>query len=292
MNSTIEKAKDFKELAQFLAEQNKQKTSHIGYCGKQEKEIYQTLLEDFIDENGEHNFLIARNEMGNIIAAIGIDVDGTSGEVWGPFNQTSSIELQQQLFEQLLTEHPQVQKFQFFINEENTKQCLFMDQLNAKKTGEHLILIVNKENFQGVHKFNSTPFQPGDFQEFQQLHNELFPNTYYDAETIIDRLDNDCILKVLKNELNELQGYAYYEVDPEMGEASLEYIGISPNAQNQGLGTMLLREVLTEMFSYPQISEIQLCVDNANSQANHVYIKVGFEPKDILISYVLERNTL
>lgn len=281
----LTKATDFEKLAKFLSEQNSKKSSHIGYCGEKVEEIYQTLKEDFIDENGEHNFLIALDDSGKIVAAIGIDVDGTFGEVWGPFNQTSSIELQHELFEKLLTSHPHVQTYQFLINKENTLQCSYMDKIHATKTGEHLILIVKSENFEGVHKFKSTPFQQSEFQAFQQLHDELFPKTYYNAETIVERLSDHRVLKILKNELNEVQGYAYYEVDPEMGEASLEYIGISPKAQSKGFGTLLLREVLTEMFSYPQISEIQLSVDNTNAQANHVYFKVGFKPKYILFSY-------
>ena len=290
MNTTIEIAKDFQELSQFLSLLNNQKSSHIGYCGEKVEEIYQTLNEDFIDENGKSNFLIARNEEGDIVAAVGIDGDSNSGEVWGPFNLTASINLQHQLFQQLLTSHPHIQTFQFFINKENTKQRSYMSQLNATNSGEHLVLILKSENFVKVDKFNSSPFLQSDFKAFQQLHDELFPNTYYNAETIVNRLSDNCILKVLKNELDWFQGYAYYEVDTDMGEASLEYIGISPKAQNQGLGSMLLKDVLTEMFSYEQIDEIQLCVDNTNNHANHVYIKAGFEPKDILISYNLDRN--
>ncbi|HWL24465.1 MAG TPA: GNAT family N-acetyltransferase [Ureibacillus sp.] len=290
MNFIIEDAQDFRELAHFLAQQNKQKSSHIGYCGLKEEEIFQTLNEDFFDENGNSHFLIARNEVGDVIAAVGVEEDGTSGEVWGPFNEESSIEVQHQLFHQLLTSHPHIQTFRFFINNENTKQSSYMDTINAAKTGEHLILIVNRDNFVGVNQFISTPFNQSDFKAFQQLHHELFPNTYYNAETIMSRLSKNCVLKVLKNELNKFQGYAYYEVDPEMGEASLEYIGISPNAQNRGLGTILLREVLTEIFTYSQISDIQLCVDNGNTKANHVYLNVGFQPKDILNSYVLKRD--
>ncbi|MGJ9457367.1 hypothetical protein [Oceanobacillus sp. CF4.6] len=52
---------------------------------------------------------------------------------------------------------------------------------------------------------------------------------------------------------------------------------------------MLLKEVLTDMFSFPQINEIRLSVDYSNSKANHVYMKAGFELKDILISYRLKR---
>jgi len=136
----------------------------------------------------------------------------------------------------------------------------------------------------------STSFTQSDFKSFEKLHNEAFPNTYYDARNIIERLGNGNTLKVLKNEAtNELEGYAYFEIKTELSEASLEYMSISPTAQNRGLGTMLLREALTEMFTYKEIKEIKLVVENTNSIANHVYIKAGFEQKVILSSYILTR---
>lgn len=288
MSESIERPNDLEELSRFLSEINKQKKSHIGFCGEKEKEIYNTLKEDFVSNDGGINFFVARSNKGKIIAAIGVDIDGPSAEVWGPFNQTSSVKLQNQLWEQIVIGNPTVQVFHFFINKENLEQQEFMNELKAKKMGEDLVLVIKEQNFNSVSEIKSTPFIQSDFQEFEKLHNETFPNTYYDAKTIIGRLSNENILKVLKTESNELLAYAYFEVDTEMAEASLEYISVSKKAQNQGLGTMLLREILTEMFSYPEINEIKLCVDNTNNQANHVYSKAGFEPKDILISYLLK----
>lgn len=292
MNEKIEKVKDLEELCHFLAELNKQKKSHIGYCGENVEEIYQTLKEDFVRDDGDITFLVARNNRGKIVAAIGFDIDNRSAEVWGPFNLTSSVKLQHQLWDQLVNENPTVQVFNFFINKENTRQQSFMNELKTKQTGEHLILEINEQNFEKVKKIKSTIFKQSDFQAFEKLHNQAFPYTYYDAKTITERLSNECILKLLKTEGNELQGYAYFEIDTEMADASLEYIAISPKVQNQGLGTILLKEILTEMFSYAQIKGIKLCVDNTNSQANHVYMKVGFEPKDILISYLLKHESV
>lgn len=288
MNETIEKAKDLEELSRFLSEMNKQKISHIGYCGEKAASICETLKEDFINNDGAINFFVARSNTGEIVAAIGLDMDESSAEVWGPFNQTSSVQLQHQLWKQLVNGNPTVQTFYFFINKENIEQQAFMNELKAKKTGEHLILEIKEQDFNRVSEIKSTLFIQSDFQAFEQLHNETFPSTYYDAKTITERLSDENMLRVLKTESNELQGYAYFEVDTEMAEASLEYLSISKKAQNQGLGTMLLKDVLTEMFSYPQIREIKLCVDNTNSQANHVYIKAGFKPRDILVSYVLK----
>ena len=288
MNVAIEKVKDLEELSQFLSKINKRKKSHIGYCGENVKEIYKTLKEDFVSNDGEIKFLVARSNIGEIIAAIGVDIDESSAEVWGPFNQLSSIKLQHLLWEQLVNENPTIKIFNFFINKQNIEQQAFMEELKSKKTGEHLILEIKEQNLKRVSHLISTLFVQSDFQAFKKLHSETFQSTYYDAKTITERLNNERILRVLKTETDELQGYAYFEVDTEMAEATLEYIAISKDAQNQGLGTMLLREVLTEIFSYPNIDEIKLSVNNNNSQANHVYIKAGFIPKDILISYHLE----
>ena len=286
MDITIEKVTDLNELAQFISELNKQKTSHIGYCGEKVEDIYQTLLEDFVCES---DFLVARNYFGEMIGAIGLDIEGKSAEVWGPFNKNPSLAPQQQLWTRLINEHPTIQNFSFFINKENEVQQLFMNELKARKTGEHLILKMKEDDFDRVSEASSRSFIQSDFQAFEKLHNEAFPNTYYNGKTIVERLSNQCVLKVLKSEANELQGYAYFEGDHEMGEASLEYITIHPKYQNQGLGTMLLKEVLTEIFSHDQIKEIRLCVDNLNVQANHLYMKVGFKPIDILYSYNLKR---
>lgn len=287
MNATIEKVVDFKELSLFLSRLNQRKRSHIGFCGENSEEIYQTLREDFISDDGDVNFFIARNSMGEIVAAIGIDIDETTAEVWGPFNQTSSVKLQHELWNQLLNANPTVQNYEFFINKENIQQQMFMDGIKAENKGEHLKLVIKEQDYDRASVVKSTPFEQSDFKAFEKLHNDIFPNTYYDAKTIKGRLSNENILRILKTASNEFQGYAYFEIDTEMEEASLEYIGISNKFQKNGLGTMMLMEALLEIFSYPQINEIKLIVENTNSQANHIYIKAGFQPKDVLISYQL-----
>ena len=291
MNATVEKVKNLDELSVFLSEMNNRRESHIGYCGEKAEEIHQTLKEDFV-ENEDVNFVIARNSPGEIIAAMGLDIDETTAEVWGPFNKTTSQSLQYKLWDQLLNEHPTIETFYFFINKENTQQQKFMDELKAEMTGEHLILEINKPNVKSVPEMKSVLFSQRDYDDFEKIHNQTFPDTYYDAKTIVERLGNGNTLRVVKNKSNELQGYVYFEVDSAMSEASLEYIGVSPEARNQGIGTLLLKEALTEMFSYPMIRDITLTVENTNSQANHVYLKAGFAFKDMLTSYIFERRTL
>ena len=288
MESYIEVAKDFKELAGFLAELNNQKASHSGYCGHKAEEIYETLKADFVKEDGKSTFIIARNIDGKIDTAIGFDIDGETAEVWGPFHTKSSLNAQNLLWKQLLQEYPTLVTFYFFLNKENVKQQEFMKMIQANKTGEHLVLEVEKQSFEGVQDFKSTKFVQSDFQAFESIHEITFPNTYYNAQTIVSRLNAECILKVLRCKSGEMLGYAYYEVDLEMNEATLHYFAIAPAAQNHGYGTMLLKEVITEIFKFPEIREIKLCVDFENDKANHIYFKVGFEERNHLYSYRLK----
>lgn len=286
LQDTIERATEIKELAKFLAQQNNEKASHIGYCGRKEAEIYQTLQEDFVDGQ-EVSFFVAK-EAQQIVAAIGLDIDGNQAEVWGPFNRMADISLQWAIWDQLISAYPQIEIFEFFINTENIMQQAFVEELGAKKTGEHLILEIQAAQFQPVTEKTGRNYEASDFNAFNELHSETFPNTYYDAQTIVERISENCKVTLVKTPENELQGYAYYEFDSSVGEANLEFIAIAPSARNQGVGTRLLKEVLAEIFAQPNIHEIILCVDNQNQRANHVYVKAGFERKEVLWSYTLK----
>jgi ribosomal protein S18 acetylase RimI-like enzyme len=70
--------------------------------------------------------------------------------------------------------------------------------------------------------------------------------------------------------------------------AHLEYIAIAPEFRGLGLGTALLKEVLTDIFSYDEVQQITLTVNNTNDQANYVYFKAGFQKKDLLWSFILK----
>lgn len=285
MSILIERANDLEFLSAFLADINNQKSNHIGFCGTDQADILRALKEDFIDEKGEASFFIAKTNTGEIIAACGIDIENGEAEVWGPFNKTESMEISAKLWGCLKENYPEVRQFSFLINEKNTKQQLFMKQINAEEKGHHLSLIIHRSCFDMLGEIKSSSIKEEDFSAFQALHDITFPGTYYDAETIWSRLNKDNILKVLKDDNGGLIGYAYFEIDKELSEASLEYFAVSNNYQNKGFGRLLLKEALTAMFSYSEINEIYLTVDAGNHYANHVYEKAGFEKENTLIHY-------
>lgn len=288
MGCRIERANDLESLAAFLAEMNNQKTDHIGFCGTNQIDILQALKEDFIDEKGEITFFVVRNHSGEILAACGLDIENDEAEVWGPFNRTESLEWSVPLWQQLIDHYPAVPYFSFFINEENRKQQAFMKQIGAKEGSKQLNLIIYRNRFEKLEEQKCSSFSEYDFPAFQELHDGIFLNTYYDAETIRNRLNKNNILKVLKENDGEFIGYAYFEINKELSEASLEYFAVSNNYQNKGFGSLLLKEALTVMFSFPEIDEVYLMVDADNHHANHVYKKIGFEKGDTLVPYKMK----
>jgi len=163
-----------------------------------------------------------------------------------------------------------------------------MKEIGAKQGSKHLNLVIYRNRFEKSAERKCCSFTEHDFPAFQQLHGLIFPNTYYDAETIRNKLNKDNILKVLKNADGDFIGYAYFEIEKELSEASLEYIAVADLYQNKGFGRVLLKEVLTTMFDFPEIDEAHLTVDADNYHAIHVYEKMGFEKGDTLIHYKIK----
>lgn len=275
------------DAAQFIATLNSYKEHHIGYCGTHKNDILKALHEDFVVESG--TTLCASYLNQSIQALIGLDIDGESAEVWGPFSTTENLNVQHELWEFVKNQFPTITQFQFFIDEQNVKQLQFMTELQANKTGEHLNLQIHRQSFEPVTTILSQPYVEQNYTEFSLLHNDTFPNTYYDANQIAENVasSNENKLKILKSNGN-LQGYAYYELDLEENTAHLEYIAIAPEFRGLGLGTTLLKEVLTDMFSYEEVQQITLTVNNTNDHANYVYFKAGFIKKDVLWSFNLK----
>ena len=279
---------NYTQLANFIAELNRQKQYHIGYCGENVQEIEQTLRTDFSCEA----FILAINEQ-EIVGAIGLDLDeiGNGAEVWGPFIKTNegTEQILEVMWQELLKYHTDIKHFSFFINEENVIGQYFMQMIGANCTGNHQILHLKKENFQVDSLMNSTLFNNHYFKAFAELHHKVFPNTYYNADAIVNRLNAENELIVLANDDYTIKGYVYIEVDCNHHEASIEYIAIAPPFQGNGLGTELLKIAMNRIFTEHQIEEVKLCVDSNNSRAINLYIAAGFEVKYELSSFCLVR---
>ncbi|EZH65616.1 hypothetical protein DH09_15045 [Bacillaceae bacterium JMAK1] len=286
MSLHMTKPASVRELSNFLETMNNQPKHHIGFCGEDSSEIYDTLVNDFSDLPFEDSFVVAYKE-NEIIGALGLDVDLPRGvaDVWGPFIHEEEMGLAVELWNQLIQNVPkEVSKFSFFINKENTFVKQFAIDRKGIERGSDLVLYRKRESFKKK-EVQAEPYKNLYSDSFSDLHNQLFPNTYYDAQTIQNRLNDDNQLIIVKENKSSIQGYVYFEASPKHSEGNIEYVGVSETFRKQGIGKRLIIHALNELFSYETIDEITICVEADHQAAIALYRSVGFEVKYHLYSY-------
>ncbi|WP_083757474.1 GNAT family N-acetyltransferase [Halalkalibacterium halodurans] len=298
MNISFIASNTLHELAAFLEKLNNIREHHVGFCGEKGSEIKATLERDFSDIGVSKSFIVGYDGM-EIKGAVGLDVDTKeeSAEVWGPFVDEDDPEmwldtatiLWQQLIDSLTVP---VSTFQFFINQHNVNAKKFILKLNGMEKGDHDILTCDRTQFYPPLNHDVRLFTNNHTQSFKKLHDSLFPQTYYDAEEILKKI-NEPTNKLLIIEKEQIViGYAYVEVEPEHGEGQIEYIGIAPDYRRQGLATQLLTNALHVLFSYPTVEDITLCVSKQNTKAIRLYQAAGFKKERQLTYFELNVDGL
>lgn len=289
MGIMLSSPKDINSLAQFLEEMNQNKETHIGYCGQSKEEIYHTLLQDFSDLDITKSFAVAYDKE-EIIGAVGFDIDkeNKSAEVWGPFikDLKKNPVLARALWEKAnALSDIEINVFSFFINKENTFAQKFVINNGAVNKGSHLILGAFRDELGEVNLEQIEPYSLQFEDAFSSLHEMSFPNTYFSASEIYDRLNEYNQLLVMTDKEEKIKGYVYVEASPEHSEGAIEYIAVSPNYRKQGVGTKLIRAALAHLFSYETINEITLSVSKNNENAIKLYQAAGFKEVHELVHY-------
>ncbi|MGE8203477.1 GNAT family N-acetyltransferase [Heyndrickxia sp. NPDC080065] len=286
-NISLQPISDLTAAAIFIAEYNSHTRHHVGYCGDQWKEILYTLQNHFSDLPKRES-IIGAYDNNELIGVLGLDVDKESkeAEIWGPFIKCSNWdEVAQGMWSELLRRMSiKVVRFHGFYNKNNQHAARFMKQLGFVKGGNHNILCAKPFHQNDCQNLHLQEISPDLYQSFILLHQQLFPETYYDGSTILNRL-NDQRKVIVANNNGQLQGYVYFEANPEYKEGSIEFIGVSPDHRKKGIGRNLIKAALNQLFYKFQINEIQLCVDADNEKALKLYMSAGFINKHEVIYY-------
>ncbi|PYZ96662.1 GNAT family N-acetyltransferase [Alteribacter lacisalsi] len=280
------------EVASLIAELNNSEESHIGYCGKDENEIRKSLLED-LDEVPFSDCFAGVYEGATLVGVVGFDADleDRSAEVWGPFLQENKWEAAFDLWNKMIELLPEeIDSLQMFSNAKNLRVCHLADELSFKKHSDQTILEFHRENRESLNSAQVEEITPEYVSAMTKLHDQAFPDTYYNGRQIIDRL-NDHYRKVFViTSKGALTGYIYVEAEPEFGDANIEFFAVDPSARGQGIGTQLLAGALQWLFTFESIESIRLCVNASNGQAIHVYKKAGFQHLHDLRVFTKEIN--
>lgn len=285
------KNEDISEVSSFLSRLNKNSTSHIGYCGRDEKELEEDLRE-YMEESESSPFFMAKDD-NRLLGVIGIDGDLESGngEIWGPFVEVIKDKLWEDianmLWNSLLQEiNENIENYHMFINVKNERCLSFAKENNftfSKKDNLFKILKLTKKDFNYDYGESIIEINEVFYESMINLHDKTFKKAYYSGERIIKRLNQfRKVFAAIKEE--KLLGYIYVEADPEFSEASIEFFAVDESYRGQGIGFKLINRAINWIFTFPEIKEINLCVNSQNPAIN-LYKAVGFKEMDELAFY-------
>ncbi|MFC4735187.1 GNAT family N-acetyltransferase [Bacillus daqingensis] len=291
MTLTIKKPTSLTELAAFLSTQNSSDLSHIGYCGEDKFEITDALQDEFSNSPALESFYVAYQD-GVIVAALGFDIDEdfSEADVWGPFCMDHDLNMAQLLWDRLLGEFSSITSFSFFVNNKNLFAKTFIEfNHGLPDSTQHVYLLRRTEQPTPSASLNSQSITDHLHESFVAFHNQIFPQTYFDGETILKRINQNNSLFVVSDYNDSVTGYVYTETNPMHGEGTIEYIAVHHDYRHCGYGERLLRSALTHHFHHPDIRTIELCTASDNKPANHLVRSLGFTLKYELTSYTLSK---
>jgi ribosomal protein S18 acetylase RimI-like enzyme len=273
------------ELIQFVTRLNQDESHHIGYFGVGEAETRASLDECLIPP--ADSFQLAY-ENKKLIGIFGADADPEIGRAWlfGPIIEHEDWQnIADQLYTALQSVIPQsIPEYELFCDVKNINLNEFAERHNFSPRSDNAILFLLRENYQSKAKEKITiiDFETIYFDQFERLHNQVFPKTYFTAKQIVEKLDDKHhLLIAIDNE--RLLGYFFGKIESESGY--VDFIAADESARGRGIGADLLAAGLHWMFAAPTTQRVNLTVNADNTAACSLYNKFGFTTERITRGY-------
>jgi ribosomal protein S18 acetylase RimI-like enzyme len=279
----------FEELLEFVTRLNGDPQHHIGYFGETPGAIRETLLD--LEPPATEVFRLAVED-GRLVGVLGLEINPEIGRVWlfGPLIDHDDWQtIADQLYEAVKPIMPAgIQEHELFGDAGNIHLQEFAERHAFPLLGEHAILALERAKFVYSNSRSLvSEYQPAFFGQLEQLHDTLFPHTYFTARQMFEKQGENRRLFIVADG-DVLQGYAFCKVDPETGEGYLDFIGVAGPYQGRGLGKQLLAAALGWIFSVPGIEKVDETVNTNNTRALSLYSEFGFVTKRIMKGYRLK----
>lgn len=283
---------DIKLAANFIESKNKYEENNVGYCSDTYEEIYEDLADEFEESSAESPFVLAY-EGDKLIGVVGLDYDdeNKSAEVWGPFVEHENWQYcALEMWKELVKRIPKKTKITFFYSAQNANCIKFAEKLNTKSINHHFIMEFNKTNLKfKVEDGICTELSDKFYEDFINLHESTFKDSYYSGKQIIEKISNNNKVFIIEED-NDLKGYIYVEANAEFNEGSINFLGVKASERNKGFGKKLLECGIDFLICCHDVDKIQLTIRKGNIPAMNLYKSAGFVIKKELKAYEGRNN--
>lgn len=277
----------FDELIQFAALLNSDGSHHIGFFGEGEAGVRSALTECLIPP--AEGFRLAY-EGEQLVGVFGVDADPAISRAWllGPLVEHEDWHtIADQLYAEVMPLIPvDIRNYDLFCDIQNTRLEAFAARHGFPLRSENAVMTLMPDNYKPAAKRKSrvTAYKEKYFAKFEKLHKTLFPNAYFTARQMVEKLDENHHL-FLAMEGNQLLGYHFCKIEPESESGYIDFIGTDSTARGRGIGADLFATGIDWMLSAPTTRKIHLTVNADNVAARSLYEKFGFATDRIMRGY-------
>ncbi|MFL7891082.1 MAG: GNAT family N-acetyltransferase [Anaerolineales bacterium] len=274
------------EVISFVVHQNQDLTHNISYFGDTEEEIRADF--SIIQPPAGYGF-IATGDDGYVSGFLGVEMDLELGRSWlfGPLvDQPDWNTIADQLYEASLDERPtQIADQEIFCHTQNTRVQEFAIRHGFTFHSEGAVLTLDISKYESHELFDIVEFDEIYSLQFAALHAELFPNTYYSAEQLIDLSKEDDKTLMLHLINGNLVGYVFVQARPASKDGYIDFVGVAQGYRRQGIGRGLVRMAVEWAVERPYVDKITLTVNTGNEGAMNLYHSLGFVTEMVSRSY-------
>lgn len=277
----------FEELVSFAARLNRDGIHHIGFFGEGEADVRASLAECLIPP--ADGFRLAY-EGDRLVGVFGVDADPEINRAWlfGPLVEHEDWHtIADQLYAEVLALIPvDIRDYDLFCDVQNIHVEAFAARHGFPLSSENAVMTLRREDYKPAVKRQTqiVVYQEEFFEQFEKLHKTLFPNAYFTARQIVEKVDENHQL-FLALEDGQLLGYHFGKTEPESESAYIDFIGTDAAARGRGIGADLLAAGIDWMLSAPATKKISLTVNADNVSARSLYEKFGFVTARIMRGY-------
>jgi len=276
------------ELVQFVARLNSDGTHHIGFFGEGEADIRASLVECLIPPADGFRLAYQGDQL---VGVFGVDADPEINRAWlfGPLvDHEDWHTIADQLYAEVLPLIPvDIRDYDLFCDVQNVRLEAFAARHGFPVRSENAVLTLARENYSPTAKRQTQVivYHEDFFEQFEKLHRTLFPNAYFTARQMVEKINEHHQLLIVIED-GQLLGYHFCKIEPASESGYVDFIGTDSAVRGRGIGADLLASGVDWMlFSAPTTKKISLTVNADNVPARSLYEKFGFVTERIMRGY-------
>ncbi len=282
---------DLDAAVDFVARLQADLMQMIAYLGTEANDIRHSL-EGFEPDWTRATQLAYEGE--RLMGLLGVDTSEAIGRAWlnGPLvNGADWVATADQLYaaaQQLMPDY--VREHELFVDVANLNVAGFAARHGFVSGTPEASLHFGREYLGQVPDESASLLNAADHAALVELHDRIFPNTYYTGAEILERLgERDRVFVATASE-NGLAGYIYARVEPGATNGYIDFVGVAESARRQGIGRRLVSAATRWLFTFPEVEEVTLTVNAGNGGAIVLYKQLGFEHKQTLQAFRKKLN--